>query len=51
MRARIYMVFDGCEYEYGTYPFDTTEEKNKVNDLAIKVGEERDCQTFVKEVD
>lgn len=51
MRARIYIVFDGCEYEYGTYPFDTTEEKNRVNELAMQIRVERGCQTYVKEVD
>lgn len=51
MRAKIIMVFDGEEYEYGTYPFDTNEEKNRVNELAIQIRAERGCQTYVKEVE
>lgn len=50
MRAKIIMVFDGEEYEYGTYPFSTNEEKNRVNELAIRIRHERDCDTYIKEV-
>ena len=50
MRAKIIMVFDGDEYEYGTYPFGTNEEKNRVNELAIKIRTERGCDTYVLEV-
>lgn len=35
-------------YRYGEYPFNTTEERNWVNELAMKIGEERKCKTFVK---
>lgn len=49
--AQIMMVIDGEEYVYGTYPFSTIEERNKVNELAMKIGSERDCQTYVKEVE
>lgn len=49
--AQIMMVFDGEEYVYGTYPFNSIEEKNKVNELAMKIGSERDCHTYVKEVE
>lgn len=51
MRAKIIMVFDGEEYEYGTYPFDTNEEKNRVNELAMQIRHERDCSTYVKVVE
>lgn len=50
MDAKIMMVIDGCEYEYGIYPFDTTEQKNKVNEIAIRVRQERNCDTYIKEV-
>lgn len=49
--AQIIMIIDEEKYVYGTYPFSTIEEKNKVNELAIKIGSERDCQTYVKEVE
>lgn len=51
MQAQIVMVVDGEDYSYGTYPYDTNEEKNKVNDLAMKVREEREVSTYVKEVE
>lgn len=48
-RAEIWMVFPpNQEYRYGEYPFNTTEERNWVNELAMKIGEERKCKTFVK---
>lgn len=48
-RAEIWMVFPpDQEYRYGEYPFNTTEERNWVNELAMKIGEERNCKTFVK---
>ena len=49
--AQIIMVIDGEEYVYGAYPFSTIEERNKVNELAMKIGLERDCHTYVKEVE
>lgn len=51
MTAKIIMVVDGEEYEYGTYPFETSEQKEKVNVLAMKIRDERKCQTYVKEMD
>lgn len=48
--AQIIMIVDDEEYVYGTYPFNSIEEKNKVNELALKISSERDCQTYVKEV-
>mgnify|MGYP003463671991 FL=1 len=51
MKAAIIMVFDGEEYDYGTYPFDTNEEQKRVNDLAIKIRDERGCSTYVKAVE
>lgn len=50
MKASIIMVFDGEEYEYGTYPFDTNAEKDKVNELAMQIRDERGCGTYVSEV-
>lgn len=51
MKATIIMLFDGEGFEYGTYPYNTNEEKNKVNELAMKIREERDCSTYIKVVD
>lgn len=51
MRAKIIMVFDEGEFEYGTYPFETNEQKNRVNELAMKIREERGCSTYIKVVD
>lgn len=48
MKATIMMVFDDGEYPYGTYNFNTENERNFVNELAMKIGNERDCQTYVK---
>ena len=44
------MVIDGNEYVYGTYPFETVNDKNKVNELAMKIRDEREVGTFVREV-
>ena len=44
------MVFEDVEYPYGTYNFNTEDEQNFVNELAMKIRSERDCQTYVKEV-
>lgn len=51
MQAKIIMLIDDEEYVYGTYPFNTNVEKNKVNELAIKIRDERDCYTYIKEVE
>lgn len=48
--AQIVMVFGKLEIPYGMYRFSTDAEKNMVNELAIKIGEERECQTFVREL-
>lgn len=50
MEAQIIMVVDGQEYVYGTYPFDTVKDKNNVNELAMKIRDEREIGTFVREV-
>ena len=50
MKATIMMVFEDVEYPYGTYNFNTEDERKFVNELAMKIGNERDCQTYVKEV-
>ena len=51
MKAQIIMVFDGDEYPYGTYAFNTEVEQKFVNDLAMKIRNERDCQTYVKKME
>lgn len=48
MKAKIMMWVEGDPYEYGTYDFNTPEQKNRVNELAMKVREERDCYTYVE---
>ena len=50
MKVTIMMVFEDVEYPYGTYNFNTEDERKFVNELAMKIGNERDCQTYVKEV-
>lgn len=42
MMARIIMEYDGEEYVYGEYPFDTDEQKDRVNRIALRVGQERE---------
>ena len=51
MNAQIIMVVDGEEYVYGTYPYNSKEEMNKVNELAMKIRDERSIGTYVKAVD
>lgn len=51
MRAKIIMVFDEGEFEYGTYPFETNEQKNRVSELATQIREERRCCVYVKPVE
>lgn len=51
MKATIMMVFEDGEYPYGTYNFNTEDEQKFVNELAMKIRSERDCQTYVKEVE
>lgn len=48
--AEIWMVFGAEEYKYGTYRFTTCAEKNRVNNLAMKLREERGCVTYVKKI-
>ena len=50
MKARIMMIFEEGSYEYGTYLFNTNAEKIRVNELAMKVREERGCHTYIEEV-
>lgn len=50
MRAQIVMIVDGQEYIYGTYPYSTSAEKDKVNDLAMKIRDEREIGTYVRTV-
>ena len=51
MTAKIIMIVDGEEYEYGTYPFTTYEEQNKVNYIAERIMAERNCDSYVKIVE
>lgn len=53
MMATIYMSFDGDpdEYPYGTYAFNTHAEMNRVNELAIKIRDERDCDIRIGTVE
>lgn len=46
-KATVMMIIDGKEYPYGTYKCDTHEELNRANEIALKVREERDCQTYL----
>lgn len=50
MQAVIVMVFQDGEYEYGTYDYNTTAEQKFVNELAIKIRQERNCQTYVERI-
>ena len=50
MKVQIVMVVDGQDYVYGTYPYNTSTEKCKVNELAMKIRDEREVGTFVREV-
>lgn len=40
-KAKIIMTVDGQEYEHSTHLFETNEQKNRVNELAMKIREER----------
>lgn len=48
--AKIVMVVDGQEYLYGTYLFITSTEKARVNELAMKIREERGVDVYIEEV-
>lgn len=48
--ADIVMTVDGEEYIFGRYPYSTNEEKNRVNELAIKVASERGIYVYVREI-
>jgi hypothetical protein len=47
MKAEIIMVIDGEEYVYGRYPFETYGQRDKVNELAMKVRDERGVDVYV----
>lgn len=51
MSAEIIMCVDGEEYVFGKYPFSTKEDRNRVNEIAINVANERGVYTYVKELD
>ena len=42
---RVMMIVDGEEYAYGTYA-----DRNRANEIAMQVREERDIDTYVIEV-
>ena len=48
--AEIVMTVDGVEYVFGTYPFTTNEEQNRVNEIALKVADERGVYVYVREI-
>ena len=48
MKAKIMMICDGTEYEYGTYAFETDEQKNRVNELAMRIRDERNIPVYVR---
>ena len=48
MKAKIMMWIEGKEKEYGTYDFDTPEQKKNVKELSMKVRDERGCYTYVE---
>lgn len=48
MMAEIMMLVGGQEYRFGTYPFETNEQKDRVNELAMEIREERGVETYVR---
>ncbi len=50
MKAKIVMVVDEEKYVYGIYPFETDAEKNKVNELAMRLKAERGIYVYVEAV-
>ena len=44
-RFRVIMVVDDEEYTYGTY-----DSRDRANEIALKVRDERDVDTYVEEV-
>lgn len=48
--AEIVMRVDGEDYVFGRYPYSTKEEQNKVNEIALKVANERGIYTYVREI-
>ena len=51
MKANIVMQFGKDEYVYGTYEFNTPSQRNWVNELAMKIRKERECQTYVERIE
>lgn len=49
-QAEIWMVFPDGEYCYGTYDFETPRERCYVNELAMRIREERGCQVSVRKI-
>ena len=41
---KVVMIIDDCKYVYGTYS-----DRNKANEVAMLVREEREVETFVEE--
>lgn len=48
-QATIWMKFKEGEYPYGTYDCNTAGEIARINEIAIKIKEERGCEVEVRE--
>ena len=46
MMFKVMMVFDGEAYAYGTYA-----DRNRANEVAMIVRNERGCETYIEEVE
>ena len=46
MKYRVMMIIDGNEYAYGTY-----RDRNRANEIAMEVREQREVETYVEEVE
>ena len=51
MQANIVMEFDDDKCVYGTYPFNSSIEKNYVNELAMQIRDERGCRVYVERLE
>jgi hypothetical protein len=43
------MTFDEGDFPYGTFPYNTDDEKIRVNEIAILVKNQRGCDVYVQE--
>lgn len=51
MVANIVMEFDDDKCVYGTYPFNSSVERNYVNELAMQIRDERGCRVYVERLE